>query len=142
MRKLCSVLMALLILMSIFAVGASASEVLAPVMEKNLIIQRGITADRSINLQYFEKLDSDDVFWEVENDRLFYIDNDGVLTFNNFAAFFGGSTNVKALDSEGNVLGQTKVILMWKWYYYLITALFPAALDAVNLDAWHWWWIF
>jgi len=135
MRKICSVFMAFLMLMGVFAIGAVAAETPPMNMEERVFIQRGITADRSINLRYFEKLDSDDVFWTVENDRLFTIDNDGKITFYKFASFFGGTTIVKALDEDGNVLGQTKVIVTWKWYYYLISTI-PAF---TRPGRWIWW---
>ena len=115
--------MALLILMGVFAAGAAAVGDEAPAMEETLFIQRGLTADLTINLRYFEKLDTDDIFWEVEDDRLFTIDNDGVITFYNFASFFGGTTIVKALDKDGNLIGQSNVVVTWKWWYYVITYL-------------------
>lgn len=130
MRKICSVLVALLLLMGVFAAGAAAAEVGAPAlaMESQIFIQRGLTRSLSINLQYFEKLDTDDIFWEVENDKYFTIDNNGVITFDKFAAFFGGPTIVRALDKDGNVLGETNAIVTWKWFYYVITYLVTLGL--------------
>lgn len=137
MRKICSVFMAFLMLMGVFAIGAAAIDTeTTPIdLTETLYIQRGITADRTINLRYFEKLDTDDIFWIVVNDRLFTIDNDGVITFYKFAAFFGGTTVVQALDKDGDLIGQTKVIVTWKWFYYLISAI-PAF---TRPGRWIWW---
>jgi uncharacterized repeat protein (TIGR02543 family) len=81
---------------------------------------------RKEDANLFKNIDTEDIFWYADNNKLFNIDErTGEMNFK-FAASFVifGTVRVTAKDADGNVLGSTEVRVTWIWWKWILVIFF------------------
>ena len=91
-----------------------------------IALPSNVTLFRKTDADFFKDFDTSEIYWKVDNEKLFKIDNvTGELKFKLGASslVFGEST-VTATDEAGNILSQSKVKVTWHWWQWILVIVF------------------